>query len=60
MEENLQIIYLEDPKPGQHPTMFHVVQKFTELQNTYEHVQFKQVVMNWDNLYPLYLIVVTD
>jgi len=61
MEENLQIIQLESTASGlKYPSMSDVTKKFIELQNTYEHVYFKQIIMNYDNTYPRYLVVITD
>lgn len=60
MEESLQIIKLESASGFKHPSMFDVTNKFIELQNTYEHVSFKQIIMNYDNVYPNYLVVTTD
>jgi len=60
MEENLQIIKLESTSGFEHPSMFDVTKKFIKLQNTYEHVHFKQIIMNHDNIYPNYLVVTTD
>lgn len=58
MEENLQIIKLESASGFEHPSMFDVTNKFIELQNTYEHVSFKQIIMN--GIYPDYLVVTAD
>lgn len=60
MSESLQIIQLESASGFKHPSMFDVTKKFIELQNTYEHVSFKQIIMNYDNIYPNYLVVITD
>jgi len=60
MEENLQIIKLESASGFEHPSMFDVTNKFIELQNIYEHVYFKQIIMNYDNVYPNYLVVTAD
>jgi len=60
MEESLQIIKLESTSGFEHPSMFDVTKKFIKLQNTYEHVHFKQIIMNHDNIYPNYLVVTTD
>jgi len=58
MSESLQIIQLESASGFKHPNMFDVTKKFIELQNTYEHVSFKQIIMN--GAYPNYLVVTTD
>lgn len=60
MSESLQIIQLESANGFKHPGMSDVTNKFIELQNTYEHVSFKQIIMNNDNIFPSYLVVTTD
>lgn len=60
MSESLRIIKLESASGFKHPSMFDVTKKFIELQDTYEHVSFKQIIMNYDNVYPNYLVVTTD
>lgn len=60
MNESLQIIQLESASGFKHPSMFDVTKKFIELQNTYEHVYFKQIIMNYDNTYPRYLVMTAD
>ena len=60
MNENLQIIELESASGFKNPNMFDVTRKFIELQNTYEHVYFKQIIMDYKNIYPNYLVVTTD
>lgn len=60
MSESLRIIKLESASGFKHPSMFDVTKKFIELQDTYEHVSFKQIIMNYDNVYPNYLVVMTD
>lgn len=58
MEENLQIIKLKSATGSKYAEMSDVAKTFIELQNTYEHVHFKQIIRN--GAYPDYLVVTTD
>lgn len=58
MEENLQIIPINSRNGFDNPSMFDVALTFNILKNNFEHVSFKQIIM--DNENPSYLVVTTD
>lgn len=61
MEENLQIVPINSHDDRIYtPTMLDVVLIFDELKNDFEHVSFKQIIMDCENVYPSYLVVTTD
>lgn len=60
MEENLQIVPINSHNGLDNPSMFDVALEFNNLKNTFEHVSFKQIIMDYENIHPSYLVVTTD
>lgn len=60
MEENLQIVPIDSQNGFDKPNMHDVVLVFDVLKHNYEHVSFKQIIMDNENIRPSYLIVTTD
>lgn len=60
MEENLQIVPINSHNGFDNSSMYDVALTFNELKNNFEHVSFKQIVMDNENIHPIYLVVTTD
>ena len=60
MSENLQIVPINSRNGFDNPSMYDVALTFNVLKNNFEHVFFKQIIMDSENIHPSYLVVTTD